>query len=47
MLPECESDWGVLDMDPRLIDDENHMLFTDRFNSRMMYSTMTGKLSPF
>lgn len=47
MLPECESDRGVLDMDPRLIDDENHMVFTDRFYSRMMYSTMTGRLSPY
>lgn len=47
MLPECESDRGVLDMDPRMIEDENHMVFTDRFNFRMMYSTMTGKLSPY
>lgn len=47
MLPEGESDQGVLDMDPRMIDDGNHTLFTDRFHFRMMYSTMTGKLSPY
>lgn len=47
MFPECESDRGVLDMDPRMIEDESHMVFTDRFNFRMMYSTMTGKLSPY
>ena len=47
MLPECESNQCVLDMGPRMIDDENHMVFTDRFYSRMMYSTMTGRLSPF
>lgn len=47
MLPECESDRGVLDMDPRMIDDGNHTVFTDRFYFRMMYSTMMGELSPF
>ena len=47
MLPECESDRGVLDMDPRMIEDENHMVFTDRFYFRMMYSMMMGELSPF
>lgn len=46
-LPECESDRGVLDMDPRMIEDENHMVFTDRFNFRMMYSMMMGELSPY
>lgn len=47
MLPECESNKGVLDMGPRMIDDENHMVFTDRFYSRMMYSMMMGELSPY